>query len=310
MGRYRQRRFCHQPGHHGRSLGLGIRLRGPQTNHHHLSDLHYALVNHAGHVTLARNGTCHARFNRSRQRQYRYHPDNGGRDRARARAAATGLQHHASRLDDREYLRPGLRRCFGAACREVSGFLWQVVVSTHVSFCAAELDRGGILRRRYRRRFSISQGCPALCSTLETISDSVLQETLASKKDQHDYGIEIGKALTSPCTASRKRGINEESPDDERTVLLPRVQKKRKVSKPSWSQIFTPQSSLVLMAYTMISGLGVAFDSTFPVFLHHPKQDLDNNPDVKLPFKFTSGFGVGESLRSSSSRHQLTSDTF
>ncbi|KAJ5179491.1 glutamate carboxypeptidase [Penicillium capsulatum] len=42
----------------------------------------------------------------------------------------------------------------------------------------------------------------------------------------------------------------------------------------------------------MISGLGMAFDSTFPVFLHHPKQDLSHNPDVKLPFKFTSGFGV------------------
>ena len=125
---------------------------------------------------------------------------------------------------------------------------------------------------------------------------TVLQETLESKKDQRDYGIELGKALTNPCIPRRKRGINEETPDEEETTLLPRSQKKKKKPvKTTWSQVFTPQSNLVLLAYTMISGLGGAFDSTFPVFLHHPKQDLHNNPDVKLPFKFASGFGVGES---------------
>lgn len=116
----------------------------------------------------------------------------------------------------------------------------------------------------------------------------------------------MGKALTRPCSTRRKRGINEESPDDERASLLPRTRKTKKAPKPSWSQILTPQSQLVLVAYAMTSGLGVAFDSTFPVFLHHPKQELSNNPDVKLPFKFTSGFGVGEFHYSSCLSHPLT----
>jgi hypothetical protein len=42
-----------------------------------------------------------------------------------------------------------------------------------------------------------------------------------------------------------------------------------------------------------MSGLGMAFDSVFPVFLHYPVQDLHDNPNVQLPFKFASGFGVG-----------------
>lgn len=37
----------------------------------------------------------------------------------------------------------------------------------------------------------------------------------------------------------------------------------------------------------------MAFDSVLPVFLHSPEQQYEGNPDVKLPFKFTGGFGVG-----------------
>lgn len=37
----------------------------------------------------------------------------------------------------------------------------------------------------------------------------------------------------------------------------------------------------------------MAFDSVLPVFLHSPVQEYDDNPDMKLPFKFTGGFGIG-----------------
>lgn len=68
---------------------------------------------------------------------------------------------------------------------------------------------------------------------------------------------------------------------------------KKPVTRPTWSHIFTPQSTLVLISYTLVSGLGMAFDSVFPVFLHWPVQELENNPAVELPFKFASGFGIG-----------------
>ncbi|KAJ5713810.1 glutamate carboxypeptidase [Penicillium malachiteum] len=124
-----------------------------------------------------------------------------------------------------------------------------------------------------------------------------LQETLESKKNQRDYGLELGQALTRPCTSRQKGNADSKSLDEERATLLPRDTKKKPTkpkTRPSWSQIFTPQSCLVLTSYTLCSGLGMAFDAVFPVFLNYPVQDFENNPDVELPFKFASGFGVGK----------------
>jgi MFS family permease len=124
-----------------------------------------------------------------------------------------------------------------------------------------------------------------------------LEETLETKKDRYDPGLALGKALTRPCMSRRQRQAELKGLDEERTTLLSggkRVQKKKKpVTRPSWSQILTPQSRLILLSYTLMSGLGMAFDSVFPVFLHYPVQDLHDNPNVQLPFKFASGFGVG-----------------
>ncbi|KAJ5934348.1 glutamate carboxypeptidase [Penicillium verhagenii] len=123
-----------------------------------------------------------------------------------------------------------------------------------------------------------------------------LRETLATKKDQRDYGLELGKALTRPCTSRNKRGAEskDSSEDAERATLLPRKKKEeaKPIARVSWSQIFTPQSCLILTSYTLISGLGMAFDAVFPVFLNYPVQEYENNPDVQLPFKFAGGFGV------------------
>lgn len=127
-----------------------------------------------------------------------------------------------------------------------------------------------------------------------------LQETLETKKDRYDPGLALGQALTGSCV-SRKRQAGSKNLDEERTLLLPGKNKDnsketRPVKRPSWSQVFTPQSNIVLVSYTLMSGLGMAFDSVFPVFLHYPVQDLYDNPDVKLPFKFASGFGIGQLL--------------
>lgn len=121
----------------------------------------------------------------------------------------------------------------------------------------------------------------------------------------------LGRMLTSSCTGQkRKHDCFAKSGPDEATALLsgdepdlernsnatPAKQtksKKKSAKRPSLKQVFTPQSNLVLLAYGMMALHSMAFDSLFPVFLHHPEQKLDGNPDVKLPFKFASGFGVG-----------------
>lgn len=73
----------------------------------------------------------------------------------------------------------------------------------------------------------------------------------------------------------------------------PQPKKTKPRKRPSLKEIFTPQSNLVLLAYGLLALHSMGFDSLFPVFLHHPEQDLVNNPEVKLPFKFAGGFGVG-----------------
>lgn len=124
-----------------------------------------------------------------------------------------------------------------------------------------------------------------------------LQETLETQKHRYDPGLALGRALTSPCTSRRKREAESKHADAERAPLIADQPKRKKkaVARPRWSQILTPQSNLVLVSYTMMSGLLMAFDSVFPVFLHWPVQQLHDNPDVQLPFKFASGFGIGKS---------------
>ncbi|OJZ83900.1 hypothetical protein ASPFODRAFT_140080 [Aspergillus luchuensis CBS 106.47] len=124
-----------------------------------------------------------------------------------------------------------------------------------------------------------------------------LHETLAAKKHQRDYGLVVGEALTSSCTSSRKKKSESHASDAEREALLPQSTTTRpataaKKAKPTWAEIFTPQSRLVLLAYALMSMHAMAFDSVLPVFLHSPVQQYDGNPDMKLPFKFTGGFGI------------------
>ncbi|GLB02908.1 hypothetical protein AtubIFM57258_006376 [Aspergillus tubingensis] len=123
-----------------------------------------------------------------------------------------------------------------------------------------------------------------------------LHETLAAKKHQRDYGLVVGEALTSSCTSSRKRKSESHASDAERQSLLPSTTTHpataAKKAKPTWAEIFTPQSRLVLLAYALMSMHAMAFDSVLPVFLHSPVQEYDGNPDMKLPFKFTGGFGI------------------
>lgn len=81
--------------------------------------------------------------------------------------------------------------------------------------------------------------------------------------------------------------------DLENPVSAKQTQSVKKPKKVSFRQVLTPQSVLILMAYGMMALHSMAFDSLFPVFLHHPKQEIANNPDVQLPFKFAGGFGYG-----------------
>ena len=65
-----------------------------------------------------------------------------------------------------------------------------------------------------------------------------------------------------------------------------------KKSHSIW-EVFSPQSSINLVAYTLLALHSVAFDQLLPIFMHHPRQQRDGNEQVQLPLKFAGGFGVG-----------------
>src|SRR5690606_20864586 len=55
--------------------------------------------------------------------------------------------------------------------------------------------------------------------------------------------------------------------------------------------IFTYQTSINLVSYTVLALHSVAYDQVLPVFLNYPR-GAPGDSTSRLPFKFTGGFGV------------------
>jgi hypothetical protein len=135
-----------------------------------------------------------------------------------------------------------------------------------------------------------------------------LRETLEDKKHRKDYGVMLGNALTANCSKRRRRAArtkswqsidDEEHPfiDDENrepsTPLSPATATKPKPrpKAPKYREVFSRQSSINLCAYTLLAMHSVAYDQLLPIFMHHPRQDI-NDPNVHLPLRFSGGFGI------------------
>ncbi len=137
-----------------------------------------------------------------------------------------------------------------------------------------------------------------------------LKETLETKKDQRDYGLILGKILLRPFTPKKprpRRSLEEEqsasllkhSRNSSSASLSTDVdaQENRKavpvVVPPTYREVFSRQSNLNLLAYSLLALHSLAYDQLLPIFMHYPQQtDRSTNPDVLLPFKFSGGFGL------------------
>ncbi|KAL4810779.1 major facilitator superfamily domain-containing protein [Aspergillus unguis] len=125
-----------------------------------------------------------------------------------------------------------------------------------------------------------------------------LHETLLAKQGHRDSGLVLGRMLTRPFTRRRGKSHSQRMLDDEQAPLLGEREPDTKpptqpeVRKYSWTEVLNPQSTLILLAYTLMSVHTMAFESLLPVFLHTPVQPIEGNPDVHLPFKFIGGFGM------------------
>ncbi|KAL9074902.1 MAG: hypothetical protein Q9161_002041 [Pseudevernia consocians] len=137
-----------------------------------------------------------------------------------------------------------------------------------------------------------------------------LRETLENRKDQRDYGIIFGKLLLLPFRR-KKPGSKWSLVEEQSASLLKHsrnsssaslstdidAQENRKavpVAAPlTYREVFSRQSNLNLLAYSLLALHSLAYDQLLPIFMHYPQQiDRSTNPDVHLPFKFSGGFGL------------------
>lgn len=149
-----------------------------------------------------------------------------------------------------------------------------------------------------------------------TIAIFFLKETLETKKNKPDYGLILGQKILDcfRCRVKTSRGDSgldnelkrallsadslasdallrdddeEWTPPDAKTA----TPVKPAQAPPGIKEVFTVQTSINLLAYTLLALHSVAFDQLLPVFLHHPVQVPDES-NTRLPFKFSGGFGL------------------
>ena len=139
-----------------------------------------------------------------------------------------------------------------------------------------------------------------------SIGTLFLRETLEIKKDRRDYGLLLGEILLRPFT-QRKEGRSKWSLEQDQSAPLLKHNHDSGVAShpkenrtavpvstpPTYREVFSRQSSLNLLSYSLLVLHCLAYDQLLPVFMHYPQQiDRSTNPDVRLPFKFTGGFGL------------------
>lgn len=55
--------------------------------------------------------------------------------------------------------------------------------------------------------------------------------------------------------------------------------------------VFSVQTSINLLSYTILALHSVAYDQVLPVFLNYPRV-IPDETNTRVPFKFTGGFGL------------------
>ncbi|KAL8665642.1 MAG: hypothetical protein Q9202_002146 [Teloschistes flavicans] len=143
-------------------------------------------------------------------------------------------------------------------------------------------------------------------------TSSSVQETLETKKHRRDYGRVIGKAIIRSfrkkpkkhrmlIDAEQSASLLNRSPTSSVSAVKDRDGIKSSKQPPrsltsTDLKVFSRQSKINLLTYTLLALHSVAYDQLLPIFMHHPPQaNRSSNPEVRLPFKFSGGFGIDSS---------------
>lgn len=146
-----------------------------------------------------------------------------------------------------------------------------------------------------------------------------LDETLASRKHQRDYGRRLGVELeitikrqiksikdyfrrlrgeeTEPLLSSRNPEyfISEDTNTTVTAVDFKHGDPPTKPKPPSYTEVLTRETILNLFVYTILAMHSIAFDQLLPVFMHHPRSGREILPPPSLGdniLRFNAGFGL------------------
>ena len=139
-----------------------------------------------------------------------------------------------------------------------------------------------------------------------TVGTLFLRETLETKKHRRDYGRALGHVLLRLFKGKAKKRWQHE---EQSSSLLrhsrissvstigndeePETAKTQPQAAPTYTEVFSYQSNLNLLTYTLLALHSIAYDQLLPIFMHYPRQtERSSNPNVHLPLKFTGGFGI------------------
>ncbi|KAL8704407.1 MAG: hypothetical protein Q9201_002433 [Fulgogasparrea decipioides] len=132
-----------------------------------------------------------------------------------------------------------------------------------------------------------------------TAGSLFLKETLETKKHRRDYGRVVGKSIMRIFSKNKRQ--QRTLRDDEQAAPLLKHSHLSSIStkhggdtlRPPDKPVFSRQSNINLLTYTLLALHSVAYDQLLPIFMHHPPQNSrSSNPDVALPFIFSGGFGL------------------
>ncbi|KAF2665392.1 MFS general substrate transporter [Microthyrium microscopicum] len=139
-----------------------------------------------------------------------------------------------------------------------------------------------------------------------------LEESLESKKDKRDWGIELGRKvvalfqnsviraksvirggpLYAPLPTSSEYDQSKKAEDIESPIEEPIRTKEPRLS---YRSVLTKNTVLYLMSYTLLATHTAGFEQIVSVLLHHPRNGGVASDKTVFPFQFNRGFGLDTS---------------
>lgn len=143
--------------------------------------------------------------------------------------------------------------------------------------------------------------CAVLFLFSATLATLFLRESLSTKQDRKEYGLELGNKIRRYCRKilrpERLHTVSDEqtpllgSDFDQEPGLSDALDGANKSAEPKSSKIFTNQTLIALLVYTLIPIQFFTYDQQVSWIMAYPR----SGPDVgatRLPFKFSRGFGM------------------